>query len=96
MMPNVEVSFNGLDDDGTLFTVIHNPEVLPLVLRHQITRYGLIGPSTGHPEVSGILKGSRRAFTGDDPHLWCHGASRPLQHLELAQVDTRRSRARIP
>ena len=62
-MLNVEISFRGSDDEGTLFTVIHNPEVLPVGLHHQIKRYGLTGPSGHHPEVSGVLKGSRRALT---------------------------------
>lgn len=62
-MLNVEISFRGSDEDGTLFTVIHNPAVLPVGLHHQIKRYGLSGPSNKNPEVSGMLKGSRRALT---------------------------------
>lgn len=62
MMPNVELSFQGSDDDRSLFTTIHNPEVLPRGLHRQIMRFGLIGPSSAHPEVSGILKSSQRAF----------------------------------
>jgi hypothetical protein len=62
-MLNVEISFRGSDDEGTLFTVIHNPEVLPVGLHHQIKRYGLSGPSSHDPEISGVLKGSRRALT---------------------------------
>lgn len=61
-MENVEISYRGSDDDGTLFTVIHNPKVLPVGLHHQIKRFGLAGPSIQHSEVSGVLKGSRRAF----------------------------------
>jgi hypothetical protein len=62
-MQNVEISFRGSDDDGTLFTVIHNPEVLPVGLHSQVKRFGLGGPSSHNPEVSGVLKGSRRALT---------------------------------
>jgi hypothetical protein len=62
-MQNVEISFRGSDDDGTLFTVIHNPQVLPVGLHHQIKRYGLTGPKSHDPEISGVLKGSRKALT---------------------------------
>jgi hypothetical protein len=62
MTKNLEVSFQGSDEDRTLFTVIHNPELLPVGLHRQILRYGLIGPSARHPEVSGMLKGGRSAF----------------------------------
>lgn len=62
-MLNVEISFRGSEEDGTLFTVIHNPTVLPVGLHHQIKRYGLSGPSSHNPEISGMLKGTRRALT---------------------------------
>ncbi len=61
-MKTLEISFRGSDEDRTLFTSIHNPELLPPGLHRQILRYGLIGPSARHPEVSGMLKGSRHAF----------------------------------
>ena len=62
-MPNVEISFQGSDDDGTLFVSIHNPAVLPAGLDHQLKRYGLSGPSSRKPELSGLSNGSRKALT---------------------------------
>jgi hypothetical protein len=62
-MENVEISFRGSEDDGTLFAVIHNPRVLPGGLHHQISRYGLTGPSSHNPLISGRVKGTRKALT---------------------------------
>ncbi len=62
-MQNVEISFSGSEDDGTLFAVIHNPSVMPGGLHHQVKRYGLTGPSSHNPLVSGKVKGSRKALT---------------------------------
>lgn len=62
-MKNVEISFRGSEDDGTLFAVIHNPVVLPGGLHHQITRYGLTGPSSRNPLLAGKVKGTRKALT---------------------------------
>ena len=62
-MLNVEISFRGSEENGTLFAVIHNPAVLPVSLHHQILRYGLTGPSSRHPTISGTLNGSRGALT---------------------------------
>jgi hypothetical protein len=62
MTKNLQISFRGSDEDRKLFAVIRNPELLPPGLHRQIQRYGLIGPSRRHPEVSGILKGSRHSF----------------------------------
>jgi hypothetical protein len=62
-MKNVEVSFSGTEDDGTLYAVIHNPEVLPSGLHSQLLRYGLSRPTSTRPQVSGTLNGSRRGFT---------------------------------
>ena len=62
-MLNVEISFKGTEDDGTLFAVIHNPSVLPAGLHDQIKRYGLRGPSRHNPLLSGTLNGSRKALT---------------------------------
>ncbi len=62
MTKTLEISFRGTEEDKTLFAAIHNPELLPPGLHRQILRYGLIGPSTRHPLVSGMLKGSRHAF----------------------------------
>ena len=62
-MQNVEITFSGSEDNGTLFAVIHNPSVLPGGLHHQIKRYGLSGPSSASPLLSGPVKGSRKALT---------------------------------
>jgi hypothetical protein len=62
-MENVEISFRGSEDNGTLFAMIHNPSVLPGGLHHQIKRYGLSGPSNANPQLAGTVKGSRKALT---------------------------------
>ena len=62
-MQNVEISFTGSEENGTLFATIHNPSVLPGGLHHQIKRYGLSGPSSANPLLSGTVKGTRRALT---------------------------------
>ena len=62
-MQNVESSFRCSEDEGTLFALIHNPAVLPGGLHHQIKRYGLSGPSSASPHLSGPVKGSRKALT---------------------------------
>jgi hypothetical protein len=58
----VEISFQGSDDDR-LFVSINNPEVLPAGLHHQLTRYGLSGPSSHKPRLSGYANGTRKALT---------------------------------
>ena len=62
-MQTVEISFHGSEDDRTLHASIHNPNVLPSGLLHQLKRYGLSGPSLHKPELSGRLNGSRKAIT---------------------------------
>jgi hypothetical protein len=62
-MQNVEISFRGSEDNGTLFAAIHNPSILPGGLYTQIRRYGLSGPSNSSPLLSGPVKGTRRALT---------------------------------
>ena len=63
MMQSVEISFQGSEDDGTLFAMIHNPGVLPAGLFHQVQRYGLNGASSHKPELSGHVNGTRKALT---------------------------------
>jgi hypothetical protein len=62
-LQNVDISFRGSDDDGTLYAWIHNPSVLPSGLYSQIKRYGLSGPSGSNPQFGGKVNGSRRALT---------------------------------
>ena len=62
-MKNVEISFRGSEDEGTLFAMIHNPAVLPGGLHHQLSRYGLKKPGTASPWLSGKVKGTRKAVT---------------------------------
>ena len=62
-MLSVEISFQGSEDDGTLFVSIHNPQDLPSGLFHQIKRYGLSGPSSHKPHLSGRSNGTRKALT---------------------------------
>jgi hypothetical protein len=61
-MVTVKISFQGSDDDK-LFVSISNPDVLPAGLHHQLTRYGLSGPSSHKPRLSGYSNGTRKALT---------------------------------
>ena len=62
-MENVEISFRGSEDEGTLYAHIHNPTVLPGGLHHQLSRYGLTRPGNASPWISGKVKGTRKAVT---------------------------------
>lgn len=62
-MQTVEISFQGSDDDGSLVVSIRNPNLLPTGLYHQLTRYGLRGPTSQKPYLSGRSNSTRKALT---------------------------------
>jgi hypothetical protein len=61
-MQSVQISFRGTDEDS-LFVQIRNPRALPAGLLHQVKRYGLTGPTSQKPYLSGRSNGTRRALT---------------------------------
>jgi hypothetical protein len=63
MVPNVKISFTGLDEYNESLVVVHNPNVLPPPLLSQVMRFGLMTGSGATPSLSGRLKGTREAFT---------------------------------
>ena len=62
MPETVKLSFEGAYEDPAPLVVLYNPRVMPAALLSQVLRFGLVGATAKRPQLSGKLKGSRKAL----------------------------------